>query len=484
MRFNAVSRPDLTVAWVGPTLPLQNLLPSLSALEHGAFVAAGLLIYVLVTRAGRQRRHPSAAIGWVIAIAAFPYVVVPLFLTFGTRKFARPMASRQAPGRPRDTFAGVPNWAGSLLAAMAVPAPTVNAGVRFLPEGRESLDALLALCGSAKDRLDICTFILGGDEVGRAVTQALTAAALRGVQCRLMVDAVGSFRTPRSQLSALRAAGVEVRVFMPLLHNPLRGRTNLRNHRKLAVADDWRLWAGGQNLADDYFLRSRKNPPWIDLGFVVEGPVAASARAHFDRDWQGTGAGLPAAWQRQRPPVAADGPVLQWIATGPDGPDDTVHSLLLAAAYRAQERIVAVTPYFVPDEALLDAWCIACRRGVALTLVVPLRSNHRLADIAREHALRRLVQAGAQVRLLPRMLHAKAVVVDHALGLCGSVNLDGRSLFLNYEAMAAFYSRTEVDWLAAWALRLARSGQSHAGAAPSLARDLLEGAVRAIAFQL
>ncbi len=473
------------MAWSGASLPWLAWWPSISGLEHAAFVAGGLLLYVLVTRAGHQRRHPAAAIGWVVGIAAFPYAGVPLFLIFGTRKFVRPAASIGPPVRP-DPVAGVPEWAGSLLAALGVAEASANERVRFLPQGRDSLDALLALCGTARARLDVCTFILGGDEVGRAVVQALTAAAGRGVACRLIVDAVGSLRTPRAQLAALRAAGVEVRVFMPLLHNPLRGRTNLRNHRKLAVADGRQLWAGGQNLADEYFLDSPDAQAWIDLGFVVEGPVAAVAQTQFDRDWQRSGG---RAVEAPRCPdglmsVAAGGPLVQWIPTGPDGPDDTVHALLLAAAYRAQERIIATTPYFVPDEALLDALSIACRRGVRLTLLLPRRSNHRLADIARERALRCLVRAGAEVRLLPRMLHAKVVIVDRTLALCGSVNLDGRSLFLNYEAMASFYSPAEVDWLVAWATRLAPTGDVHPGTPPSVARDLLEGTVRALAFQL
>ncbi|WP_295637077.1 phospholipase D-like domain-containing protein [uncultured Methylibium sp.] len=228
------------MAWSGASLPWLAWWPSISGLEHAAFVAGGLLLYVLVTRAGHQRRHPAAAIGWVVGIAAFPYAGVPLFLIFGTRKFVRPAASIGPPVRP-DPVAGVPEWAGSLLAALGVAEASVNERVRFLPQGRDSLDALLALCSTARARLDVCTFILGGDEVGRAVVQALTAAAGRGVACRLIVDAVGSLRTPRAQLAALRAAGVEVRVFMPLLHNPLRGRTNLRNHRKLAVADGRQL---------------------------------------------------------------------------------------------------------------------------------------------------------------------------------------------------------------------------------------------------
>ncbi|MDO5654324.1 MAG: phospholipase D-like domain-containing protein [Brachymonas sp.] len=454
----------------------------LSALGHGIFVVSGLLVYVLVTRAGQQRRHPAAAIGWVLGIVAFPYLGVPLFLTFGGRKFTRPNAAPvAASGVPADSEA--PEWASALLVALGVAPPSHNAQIRFLPDGTASLDALLNLLRSAERQIDICTFILGADRVGQAVVDALIAAAQRGVRCRLLVDAIGSLHTVPVHIKQLRAVGVTVKRFMPLLHNPLQGRTNLRNHRKLAVADGARLWAGGQNLADEYFIGQDGMPAWIDLGFEVEGPLATAALAQFERDWN-------RASRKFRPTTPAvpaahpAGPLAQWIPTGPDGADDTIHALLLAAAYHAKESIVAVTPYFVPDEALMDAWCIACRRGVQFTLVLPHKSNHRMADIARERALRRLVQSGARVWLLPDMLHAKAVIVDQSMALSGSLNLDGRSLFLNYEAMVAFYGRDEVGWLQQWAMQLASRGKLHAGKPPGLLRDVLEGVVRLVAFQL
>ena len=171
--------------------------------------------------------------------------------------------------------------------------------------------------------------------------------------------------------------------------------------------------------------------------------------------------------RRHRPPPrhALVGPpggaLAQWVPSGPDQPDDTVYALLLTAAFHAQRRIVAITPYFVPDEALLDAWCIACRRGVQVHLIVPARSNHRLADWARERALRQLAAAGAQVWLAPGMLHAKAVVIDDSMALTGSLNLDARSLFLNYESMTAFYDREQVQWLSGWCARQIAAAQPH-----------------------
>jgi cardiolipin synthase len=266
----------------------------------------------------------------------------------------------------------------------------------------------------------------------------------------------------------------------------MRGRTNLRNHRKLAVADGIVLWSGGQNLAVEYFVDRGDEPAWIDLGFTVRGPLAASVQHQFDEDWQfAGGASMAAASGRRTERAAKAGdPWAQWVPSGPDRRDDTVHGLLMTAAYHAKTRILAVTPYFVPDDALLQALIMATRRGARVSLVLPARSNHRLADMAREKSVRALVEAGAEVSLLPRMVHAKVIVVDDSLALCGSLNLDGRSLFLNYEAMAAFYGKPEVAWLAQWAQSLAATGQPHSGSTPSLARDVLEGVVRAIGFQL
>lgn len=462
---------------------MNHLLPwSPSPFQHGTFVVLGLLVYVVVTRIGRQRRHPSAALAWVTTIIAFPYLAVPVFLFFGTRKFARP-ARRKGAAAATAVPAGVPPWAGTLLAALDVPPACPNSALHFQADGASSLQALLALCHGARTQLDVGTFILGHDSVGAEVGRTLMAAVARGVRVRLLVDAIGSMATPRRQLDALRAGGVAVTLFMPLLHNPLRGRTNLRNHRKLAVADGSLLWSGGRNLAAEYFIDRPGRPAWCDLSFTVEGAAAATAQRQFERDWLLAG-GEPSPAPAQADGAAATGALAQWVPTGPDRADDTVYALLLAAAYHARARLLAVTPYFVPDDALLDAWCTACRRGVRLCLVVPARSNHRLADLARGDALRRLAEAGADVRLAPGMVHAKAVVVDDSVALCGSVNIDGRSLFLNYEAMMAFYGDREIAWLADWTQALAaRAAPFDAQRAP-LARDLLESIVRTVGFQL
>ncbi len=455
---------------------------SRSVLEHGAFVFGGLLLYVLVTRIGHQRRHPSAAIAWVLIIAVLPYIGIPLFLLFGTRKFARPIRQLKPPRQTPSEQAG-PAWAISLLAVLAVPAPTRNHSIRFHEDGLVSQQALLTMIEGARQGIDLCNYILGADATGNTLVAALMRCARGGVRVRVLLDAIGGLQSSRSQIGALREAGVTVRWFMPLLHNPLHGRMNLRNHRKLVVSDGATLWTGGRNFASEYFIDVNRQRAWPDLSFVVRGPLAAQAQSLFERDWHVAGNG-------DRPcSIAAvvdvaNGIPAQLVPSGPDYADDTVYALLLTAAFQAQHRILAVTPYFVPDDALLAAWCMACRRGVEVTLLVPARSNHRLADWARERSLRELADAGARIYLFPEMIHAKAVIIDEQLALCGSANLDGRSLFLNFELTTAFYGLAEIVWLASWIERYTQKSAPYLAQNPPWWRDVIEGMVRAVGFQL
>jgi cardiolipin synthase len=172
------------------------------------------------------------------------------------------------------------------------------------------------------------------------------------------------------------------------------------------------------------------------------------------------------------------------IASGPDQADDTVHDLLVTACFKARGRIAAVTPYFVPGDALLMALSLAARRGVLVDLILPQRSNHLMADFVRHRALRELAAAGGRVWRVPYMLHAKAVVIDDGLALSGSANLDSRSLFLNYELMVAFYAVADIRRFAAFIETHRARAERYLARTPGLLRDLAEGLLLWLAFQL
>jgi cardiolipin synthase len=310
----------------------------------------------------------------------------------------------------------------------------------------------------------------------------LIAKTREGVKIRLLIDGVGRMLGGAISLHKLKAAGAQVVLYAPIFHVPFKSSTNLRNHRKVVVADGVRLWCGGRNFAAEYFEGEPKREAWKDLSFDLEGPLAAQAHELFEQDWA-VATGSP--WKK-RPQIehAVAEPFAQVIASGPDQADDTVHDILVTACFRARSRIAAVTPYFVPSYALLMALSLAARRGVIVDLIIPEISNHRMADFVRHRALRELASAGGRVWMVPYMLHAKAVVIDDDMALSGSVNLDSRSLLLNYEMMVAFYAVPDIRRFAHVIEQHRDAAKQYQSRRPGLFRDMSEGLVLWLAFQL
>jgi cardiolipin synthase A/B len=457
---------------------------------HVLVVAVGLVIYVAVARSLPQRRDPPAAIAWVVALALLPYVAVPLYLMFGSRKLRMrdaPLLPAIAPAAANDDEAAS-LWARRLGRSMGLAPAAPYDALHIHADGAEALRAALAVIDDARSTLDVCTFILARDRVGDEVSAALRTKAEQGVRVRLLIDGIGAWLGGRLDLESLRKAGVEVVTFVPPFRSILRGRANLRNHRKMVVADATRLWCGGRNFAAEYFEGDpdRRLQPWHDLSFDLHGEIAARAADQFEQDWayamrrESIERRAPTAYALPR----ADASLAQLVPSGPEQADDTVQALLVSGCFRAERRLLVVTPYFIPDATLLMALALAARRGVLVDIVLPRRSNHRLADVARHRPLRELAAAGARLWFAPYMLHAKAVVVDDQIALAGSANLDLRSLFLNYELMVAFYEPSDVARFADWIERERTGSVRFLPTEPGLLRDLSEGLLLWLAFQL
>lgn len=453
---------------------------------HGFVTTLAILFYALQSHGSPQRRQPAAAIAWMLFIVLIPYLALPAYAVFGTRKRSRPhtvLLAEHTPSPPE-------RWAIDTLLALGQPAPAAYMKLAIHKDGESARVSLMAALTRAQHSIDLCTFILANDPLGEAVLAILCERARAGVRVRLLLDGMGSLMNRPPGLQPLRDAGGAVAIFASPLRSSLKGRTNLRDHRKLVLIDGdqdhGQLWTGGRNLAAEYFNGAAGSPPWRDLSFELSGPLMAQAGLLFERDWRFAN-GLPSLTES---PTATDqsgvraGEGGQLVASGPDQADDTVHSLLVAAAYRAQKRIALATPYFVPDTSLLIALCLAARRGVQVDLLLPARSNHRLSDFARGRALRSLAQAGGRIWLAPGMMHAKLAVIDNALALAGSANLDSRSLFLNYEMMLAFHASADVKSFESWFDAERESAQAFRGQEPGLLRDMAEGLILWTAFQL
>jgi cardiolipin synthase len=389
--------------------------------SHALTLATVLVWLVMLARISGSRRTPQSVLAWLIAFAFVPLVAIPLYLLLGSRKFPRRAKGKQldvAPARPGCSF-------------------------ELITTGEAAFARLMELVRQAERSIDLTMFILGDDATGHAVVDALAQRAKHGVAVRVILDAVGCARSFRRAARRLRAARAHVRPFMPLRHSPVRGRTNLRSHRKILIVDGEVVLAGGMNLASEYMglpLREGEEPRWRDVVAVVRGPVAADATALFESDWVFCG-GTKGAAETSTPPAPSGDALVQFVPSGPDMHTDTMYDLLLSGIFRARERIAIVTPYYVPDDALQHALVLAARRGVKTEVLVPTPSNHPVADVARRRLLRELTSNGVVVHSYTRgMVHAKAMVIDDDFAYVGSPNFDVRSLLLNYEDALCVYS--------------------------------------------
>ncbi len=457
-------------------------------------IVTGLVIYIVASHSLHQRRHPSAAMAWVLGMIIFPYLTLPLYLAFGSRKLP---VSRQAgevplPCPPLSSSVWHTTAARSqqLAIAMGLPEAALYENLTIHQDGTQALEALRRVIDSARQTLDVSTFILGRDVLGDGVSERLQKCARDGVKVRLLIDGIGFYMGGYPDLKRLTDAGVEVVRFVPPFRSPKRGRTNLRNHRKMVIADGQNFWCGGRNLAAEYFegdprplLRLHKGV-WIDLSFDLSGPLVEDAQQQFEQDWAFTTENSTQKMACSTVTITDCRSLAQLVTSGPDIQDDTIFTLLVSGCFTSQRRILAVTPYFLPNAALLTALCLAARRGIAVELVLPEKSNHRLVDYARHRGLRDLVAAGGKVWRYPGMIHAKAIVIDDELALVGSANLDGRSLFLNYEMMVAFYDEQAVRGFAQWIDARRNESLPYHAVAPSIFRELSEGLILWLAFQL
>lgn len=435
-----------------------QLLPTL-----GFVLALLFLAHIL-----RERRSPTSTMAWLLAIVFVPYVGVPLYLMIGGRKMVRRTTAKRM-------LRNYPHAADeSDFTETDGPAvhrygwyPRIKGNrVTLLADGQQAFERVMRMIDEARCRIFVTTFILAEDDTGKRIIEALGRRAKEGLEVCLLIDAIGSFHFRKRTMERFRETGGRVALFMPVFRLPFRGRANLRNHRKMILVDNRQGVMGGMNLGAEYMGPHPDDRRWRDLSVHVRGPIVAHMVDLFRLDWQfAAGSSLTRTAVPQEPVVtSAQDVALQLVASGPDVPGDPLRETILGALFRTERRLWIVTPYFVPDELLLEALCLAARRGIDLRLIVPQRSNHRTADVVREAYLNQLQEAGAQVWLYRgRMLHAKAILIDESRAVVGSANMDMRSLLLNYEVGLRIESRDIVGDLDAWARQLlsecvARSG--------------------------
>lgn len=419
-------------------------------------VIVGLSIRVVM------RRPPvGVAMAWLAVVFSVPLVGAAVYLLFGEKRLGRGRALRIQTGVPR-----LVRWQAALReqttpvsiepvgeplcrqAERTTGSPALPGNEMLLLSDFESVfDHMIRDIDTAERTVHFCFYIWEGSGRAKDVVDALIRAAERGVQCRVLADALGSKAfLDGVQAGRLRRADVDFRAAWPTgLVRALATRTDLRNHRKIAVIDGRVAYTGSQNMVDPRFFKQAAGVgSWVDAMVRITGPAAASLDGVFLFDWSvETGSAFePPSVAGARGYSGRDGSVIQVVPSGPDFQAEAIHHLLLKAVYGAERELVMTTPYFVPDDALLTALETAALCGVAVTLIIPARNDSLLVRHASAAHFDDLMSAGVRIALFKGgLLHTKSLAIDGAISVFGSVNLDMRSFWLDSEISLLVYDR-------------------------------------------
>jgi len=403
-----------------------------------------------------RNRRPTAAMAWLLAIYFIPIVGIFLFLLIGTPRPPRVRRRRQRAINEyiQKATAGLdfgtlrpdaPEWFTSLVTLNrnlgAMPLSGDN-DAHLISDYQESLDAMADSIRRAKKYVHVEFYILQSDTTTDNFFRALEEVAARGVTVRVLLDHWANRGKPfyRKTLRRLTAMGAQWHLMLPV--QPLRGkyqRPDLRNHRKLLVVDGDVAFMGSQNVTDStYNLRKniKRGMHWVDLMARLEGPVVGSVDAVFLSDWYSETHEILDGEAEEFDLTRATGDLdCQIVPSGPGFEFENNLRLFLGLLYSAQRRIVLVSPYFVPDEAMLLAITTACHRGVEVELFVSEQGDQAMVYHAQRSYYEVLLRAGVRVWMYrkPYILHTKAFTIDEEVAVIGSSNMDMRSFGLNME---------------------------------------------------
>jgi cardiolipin synthase len=427
-------------------------------LKFWPHVAAGFDLLACLLASGHallHKRDTRAATLWIGVIWALPALGPLLYLALGVNRIRRRAIqlgvhktfSREVPenlGEPEPAGAEHLKHIARVVSRVATQPLTTGNIIEPLVNGDEAFPAMLAVIESAQKSITLGTYIFDNDASGIKFVAALQRAVQRGVAVRVLVDSAGTRYSWPSITRKLRHAKIPFAKFLPAsLLTPWRVATlNLRNHRKLLVVDGLTAFTGGMNIRQGNVLAAQPAHPVQDLQFRVTGPVVTELQEAFANDWTFvTDEILDGEIWFPEVPVAGD-VIARVITDGPDADFENARWTLLAALAEAQTSVQILTPYFLPDNALITALNLAALRGVRVDIILPAKNNLPVVHWASRALWWQVLERGCQLWLTPPPFdHSKLMIVDGHWVLLGSANWDTRSLRLNFELNVEGYGR-------------------------------------------
>lgn len=432
----------------------------MTAESWGWWVAAVVLVLDIIIRVTAvivipRNRRPTAAMAWLLAVFFIPVVGVFLFLLIGNPRL--PRARRRKQEQINEYIAetsehlhfgtlrpNAPAWFGPIVQMNqrlgALPLSGDN-GAHLISDYQESLDEMAEAIRTAQDYVHVEFYILQSDDSTDNFFRALEEVAARGVAVRVLLDHWANRGKPRYRQTIARLNEMSAEWHLMLPVQPLKGkmqRPDLRNHRKLLVVDGNIAFLGSQNITDSTYnlpKNIRRGLHWVDLMVRLDGPVVLSVNAIFLSDWYSETDEVLEEIDISHANIGSGDLDCQVVPSGPGFEVENNLRLFLALLYAAKKQIMIVSPYFVPDEALLLAVTAAVDRGVEVQLFVSEEGDQAMVYHAQRSYYEALLRAGVRIWMYrkPYILHTKSLTIDDEVAVIGSSNMDMRSFGLNLE---------------------------------------------------
>jgi len=400
-----------------------------------------------------SRKKPAHMIAWTVVIIAVPYIGILVYLIFNGRKITKTIKKRKVKlQKINETKEDFNSPIEEFLKRANITGASSQNKFYLSKNSVDAYKNIVNLLENAQNSIYISTYIFGNDHITKKLLKILIQKAKNGVEIKLLIDALGSFSLelfPHT-LKELEKAGGEYQFFMSILKHPIKNRVNLRNHRKMIIIDNFTVISGGINISKEYLSQKHDDNSWTDLSFTINGTATLHYCEIFKYDWEYQ-TSKELIIKRYNNKQKDTKSIIQVVPSGPDVDNDALYESILYALFLAKKRVWIISPYFVPDGALMDALIIAKHRGIDIKLILPQSSDQILADISRSGFLRELQKEKIEILLYkPKMLHAKAMLIDYDLAMIGSSNFDARSFFYNFEVMSFLYSKKDIIEVEKW----------------------------------
>ncbi len=401
-----------------------------------------LAIYACVRAIGR-RYAPNGAIAWVLIIIALPLVGAVLYFLFGEFRVKGYLKRHQKLGKsPNDSLPTSQNLQKGPLVAFSHAFPPTNGRVRLLVDGPDTFRAIFSAISGAQHYILVQYYILRPDRLGLELQHLLIKKAKSGIPVYLLYDDMGSFGLSKKYLQSLKDSGVKIVSFLPITSLSKIFQANFRNHRKLVVVDGSIAYTGGLNVGEEYAARkskfAKKQRYWRDTHLEIQGDPVLALESAFFGDWHfASGVKIEKKDFSLPTPELVKSPRNAIIQVIPTGPTDTALTGILAILNlinSANHRLWISSPYFVPDGAILRALELAVMRGVDVRIILPEKSDNRFVHWVSLTYAEELQTMGVQILLYRAgFVHQKVILVDNNCTAIGTMNIDNRAMYFNFE---------------------------------------------------